>query len=109
MGGGPHSTCVTVKRRHRGLLNLPAILLPVSFAGQRLLGPELLARLQIEGVPLDFLDDVLLLDLSLEAAKGVFQRFALLKLNFSQTKYTSQLDQNPHARFWISETLRHLE
>jgi hypothetical protein len=49
-------------------------------------------------VPLDLLDDVLLLDLSLEAAKGVFQRFALLKLYFSQTKYTSQLDQNSHAR-----------
>jgi hypothetical protein len=49
-------------------------------------------------VPLDLLDDVLLLDLSLEAAKGVLQRFALLKLYFSQTKYTSQLVQNSHAR-----------
>jgi hypothetical protein len=90
-------------------LNLPAILLPVSFAGQRLLGPELLARLQIEGMPFDLFDDVFLLNLPLEAAKGVFKRFALLKLNFCQTKYTSQLDQNSHARFWISEELRHLE
>jgi hypothetical protein len=49
-------------------------------------------------VPLDLLDDVLLLDLSLEAAKGVFQRFALLKLYFSQTKYTSQLNQDSRAR-----------
>src|SRR4051794_643845 len=84
-------------------LNLPAILLPVSFAGQRLLGPELLARLQIEGMPFDLFNDVFLLNLPLEAAKGVFKRFALLKLNFCQTKYTSQLDQNSHARFWISE------
>jgi hypothetical protein len=91
------------------LLDLPAILLPVSLTGQRLLSPKLLTRLQVEGVSLDLLDDVLLLDLSLEAAKGVFQRFALLKLNFSQTKYTSQLDQRVPVRlFWISETLRHL-
>ena len=54
------------------LLNFPATFLPVAFAGQRLLGPELLARLQIKGVPLDLLNNVLLLDLSLEAAKGVF-------------------------------------
>jgi hypothetical protein len=63
-----------------------------------LLGPELLTRLQVIGVPLDLLDDVLLLDLSLEAAKGVFQRFALLKLYFSQTKYTSQLNQDSRAQ-----------
>ena len=68
-----------------GLFDFPATLLPVAFAGQRLLGPELLARLQIEGVPLDLLNDVLLLDFSFEAAKGVFKRFALLKLYFSQT------------------------
>jgi len=42
---------------------------------------------------LDFLDNVLLLDLTLEAAKGVFKSFALLKLYFRQTKYTSKLDQ----------------
>jgi hypothetical protein len=30
-----------------------------------------------------------LLDLTLEAAKGVLERFALLKLYFSQTNYTS--------------------
>jgi hypothetical protein len=92
------------------LLDLPAILLPVSLTGQRLLSPQLLSRLQVEGVPFDLLDDVLLLDLSLEAATGVFQRFALLKLNFSQMKYTSQLDQRiPMRVFRISETLRHLE
>jgi hypothetical protein len=79
------------------LLNFPATLLPVPFAGQRLLGPELLTRLQVEGMPLNFLDDVFLLHLPLEAAKGVFQCLALLKLNFRQTKYTSQLDLNSHA------------
>jgi hypothetical protein len=49
----------------------PAIFLPVSFAGQRLLGPELLARLQIEGMTFHLFDDVFLLNLAFEAAKGV--------------------------------------
>jgi hypothetical protein len=84
------------------LFHLPAIFLPVAFTGQRLLSPELLAWLQIEGVSFDFLNNVLLLDLPLEAAQGVFQRFALLKLYFSQTKYTSQLDRKIPVRcFWI--------
>jgi hypothetical protein len=75
-----------------GLFNFPAILLPVPFAGKRLLGPELLTRLQVKGMSLHFLNNVLLLDFALEAAKGIFERLALLKLYFSQTKYTSQLD-----------------
>jgi hypothetical protein len=54
------------------LLNLPAILLPVPFAGQRLLGPELLTRFQVERMSLDFFNDVFLLDLSLEAPESVF-------------------------------------
>jgi hypothetical protein len=41
---------------------------------------------------LDLFDDVFLLHLPLEAAKGVLQSFALLKPNFSQTKYTSNLN-----------------
>jgi hypothetical protein len=54
------------------LLNLPAILLPVPFAGQRLLGPELLTRFQVERMSLDFFNDVFLLDFSLEAPESVF-------------------------------------
>ena len=42
---------------------------------------------------LDFLDDVLLLDLTLEPAKGVLESLALLKLYFRQTKNTSKLDR----------------
>jgi hypothetical protein len=82
----------TGRSRRSSLFHFPAILLPVSLAGQRLLSPELLTRLQVKGVAFHFLDDVLLLDFALEAAKGVFERFALLKLNFRQTKYTSLLD-----------------
>jgi hypothetical protein len=54
------------------LFDFPARLLPVSFAGQGLLDPELLTRLEVEGVTFHFLNDVLLLDFTLEAAKGVF-------------------------------------
>ena len=54
------------------IIDFPARLLPVSFAGQGLLDPELLTRLEVEGVTFHFLDDVLLLDFALEAAKGVF-------------------------------------
>ena len=43
---------------------------------------------------LHFLDNVLLLDLTLEAAKGVLESLALLKFYFCQTKNTSQLNQN---------------
>ena len=66
------------------LFDFPAGLLPVSFAGQCLLDPELLTRLEVEGVTLYLLNNVLLLDFALEAAKGVFQSLALLKLYFSQ-------------------------
>jgi hypothetical protein len=45
------------------LLNLPASLLAVAFAGQRLLDAEFLARLQVKGAPFDFPDDVLLQNL----------------------------------------------
>jgi hypothetical protein len=53
------------------LFDFPAGLLPVSFTSQRLLDPELLTRLEVEGVTLHFLNNVLLLDFALKAAKGV--------------------------------------
>ena len=54
-----------------GLFDLPAILLPVAFASQRLLGSELLSRLQVKRVAFHLFNDVLLLDLTLEAPEGV--------------------------------------
>src|SRR5947209_10912492 len=38
-----------------------------------------------------FLDDVFLLNLTLEATQGVFQRLALLNPNFGQNEYTPKL------------------
>ena len=88
--------CVGMGRRveippPRFLFDFPATFLPVSFAGKRLLDPELLTKLQIKGMTFHFLDDVLLLYLSLEAAKRVFEGLALLQSDFSQTDYTPQL------------------
>ena len=83
------------------LFHFPAALLPVTFAGQRLLDPFLLTRLQVIGVSLDFLDNVLLLDLTLEAAKGVFQCFTLLKLYFCQKKCTSLLSTDLPCRTYL--------
>jgi hypothetical protein len=89
-----------------GLFDLPAILLPVAFASQRLLGSQLLSRLQVKRVSFHFFNDVLLLDLALEASEGVLQCFALLKLYFSQTKNTSLPDRKIPVLCWrICEAL----
>jgi len=65
------------------LLQFASEFLPIPLARERLLGPALVSRLQIEGVLLDVLDDVFLLHLPLEASKGALNRFALLNLYFS--------------------------
>ena len=72
------------------LFDFPATFLPVPFACKRLLDTQFLARLQIEGVPLDLFDDVFLLHLALEASEGVFQGFTVLESYFSQTCDTSK-------------------
>jgi hypothetical protein len=42
------------------------------------------AGLRIQRLPLYFMNDVFLLDLSFEAAQGVFKRFALLQPDFDR-------------------------
>jgi hypothetical protein len=61
-----------------------ASLLTVPLARQGCLDAALLAGLQVVGVTLYFLDDVLLLYLPLEPAQSVFQRFAFLNANLRQ-------------------------
>jgi hypothetical protein len=68
---------------------IPAALLPVTLSGQRLLYSLPLSRLQVKGMFLHFLDDVLLQDLSLEPAEGVLYSLALLKSNLCQNLHTS--------------------
>lgn len=60
------------------LVLLPARLLAIAFARQSLFHPAFLAGFQMIGMPLDFLNDIFLLDLPFEPAQGVFKRFTLL-------------------------------
>ena len=68
---------------NRPLVQIPALLLPTPLPGQRLLCATLVSRLQIERMLLDILDDIFLLNLTLETAEGAFDRFAVLHLHFS--------------------------
>lgn len=60
------------------LVLLFAGFLTIAFARQSFLHAAFLAGFQIKGMPLDFFDNVLLLDFSFEAAQGIFKRFSLL-------------------------------
>ena len=53
------------------LVLLLASLFSAALASQRFFHSLLLARLEVKGVTLHFLDDVLLLDFAFEAAQGV--------------------------------------
>ena len=66
-------------------------LLAITFTCERFFHTLALAWLQVEGVTLDFLDDVLLLNLSLETAQSIFERLAFLHSNFCQWTDTSKL------------------
>jgi hypothetical protein len=66
------------------LILLFASLLAIPLARQGCLDATLLTRLQVVGVTLDFLDDVLLLNLPLETAQRIFERFAVLNANLCQ-------------------------
>ena len=64
------------------LVRFAPLLLAQSLPRKRFFGPALFARLHVEAVLLDFLDDVFLLHLALKAAQGIFQRFTLLDDDF---------------------------
>ena len=61
-----------------GLLDIGPALLAVPLASQSFLCPALFTRLQIEGVTLDLLNDVFLLNFALKTSKRAFERFAVL-------------------------------
>jgi hypothetical protein len=63
-------------------IRLFAKLFSGTLSRQSLLDALLLARLQVEGVTFDLLDDVFLLHLAFEPTKGVLQRLAFLQSNF---------------------------
>jgi hypothetical protein len=73
--GGEHqhpSACVHPHLSEAGSVLFVSGLLSAAFASQRLLDPSLFSRFQVEGMFLDLLDDVFLLNLSLEPTKRVF-------------------------------------
>jgi len=70
---------------------ISADLLSIPLSGQRLLDALFLSRLEVERMLLNFFDDVLRLDLTLETTKGIFQRLSLLKPDFSHSTDTPQL------------------
>ena len=72
-----------------GLVRFFADLFAVALAGKGFLDTLLLAWFQVEGVTLDFLDDVLGLNLALEAAQGILERLTFLYTNLCQEKNTS--------------------
>jgi hypothetical protein len=64
-------------------------LLAIPLARQLGLDALLLARLQIEGVPLDLLDNIFLQNLSLETPERTLHRFAVMDVNFCQRNFLS--------------------
>ncbi len=91
-------------RPGRWLIERFGLLLAAPLASERLLGALLLAGLEIVGVALDFLDDVLLLHLSLKTAKSALYGFAILNSYFSQARVTSLrpgIAHTPSADFFI--------
>jgi hypothetical protein len=71
-----------------GLFRFAPKFLAIALARERLLGPSFVTRFQIEGMLLDILDDVFLLDFPLEPAESAFDRFALLDFDFSHATNT---------------------
>src|SRR5205823_12990231 len=65
-------------------IDFAALLLARAFTRERLLGAAAIPRLQVEGMLLDILDDIFLLDLPLEPAKRALDGFAILHFHFSQ-------------------------
>src|SRR5579859_4862935 len=81
---GPDSRkCGAEPRRGGRLVRFAPLLLAQSLPRKRFFGPAFFARLHVEAVLLDFLDDVFLLHLALEAAQGIFQRLTFLDNDFS--------------------------
>src|ERR1700688_4545829 len=81
---GPDSRkCGAEPRRGGRLVRFAPLLLAQSLPRKGFFGPALFARLHIEAVLLDFLDDVFLLHLALETAQCVFQRLTFLDNDFS--------------------------
>ena len=79
-----------MERLRHVLILFLASFLAIALAGQSGFHAALFTRLEVVGVTLDFLDDVLLLDLPFEAAQCILERLAFLYTNFCQKLSTSK-------------------
>ena len=77
-------------------------LFPAALSRQSLFDSFLFARLQVEGVLLNLFDDVLLLDLALEAAEGIFDRLALVQSHFSHVLNTPNLFKDVNKDYRVA-------
>ena len=69
------------------LLDIAGALFAIALAGERFLGAALFTWLQVKRVSLDLFYDVLLLNFALETAKGTFESFAVLQMDFCQLNF----------------------
>ncbi len=76
---------------HRLSVLLLASFFATTFSCQRFLDTFFFAGLQVKGVALNLLDNVVLLHLALETSQRIFKGFALLNSDFRQTHYTPKL------------------
>jgi hypothetical protein len=76
--------CLAAAALDRNSIRFFPAFLSSTLSRQGFLHALLLARLQIEGVTLDLLDNVFLLHFAFEATKGILQRLAFLQSNFCQ-------------------------
>jgi len=74
----------------QGLVLLFSCFLAIPLARQRLFYTTALARFQVKGVTLHFLDNVFLLDFALKPAQCILKRLAFLHANLCQRNYTSK-------------------
>jgi hypothetical protein len=73
--------------KKKELILLFADLLAIPLASEGFLHALLLTGLQVEGVALDFLDNVFGLHLALETAQSILEGFAFLNSNLCQSKH----------------------
>ena len=84
------------------LFRLATEFLTVPLTRQCLFGPALVTRLQVERVLLDVLDDVFLLNLTLESSQGVLDGFTILNPHFSQSMHPHSTRQSIARRAIIA-------
>src|SRR5215467_6430643 len=83
------------------LVRLSATLFPSTLSCQCLLHSPLLTRLQVIRVSLHVPNNVLRLNLALEAAEGILQRLALLQSNFSQAHHPQSGLKQTHQKLTL--------